>query len=212
MDGDVSGTRWRLLWSRGRGGALGGRQGPLLLALPLLIMGLLLPLAVATPIGGDDGGTGSFSREVGAGSGSAYDNLWYVHMSFMVTGVVLAIATILFILLKKRMKKSWYKAHWVTGIVSIILLLAGFSIAFHMIASTSGLKHFGVTHSRVGIVTLTITVVGLVLGLVYLAVKSAKKRVRSPHIWISWACIALLLLTVALGLFQVLYTYPGYWK
>jgi len=212
MDDDVSGTRWRVLGSRGGGGAPGVRRGPLLLALLLLIMGLLLPLAVASPIGGDDGGTGSFDHEVGASSGSTYDNLWPYHMALMVTGVALSIVTILFILMKNRMKKSWYKAHWVIGIASILILLTGFSVAFYMISSSTGLHHFEVNHSKVGIVTLTTTLAGVVVGLVFLTVKTAKKRVRKPHIWMSWATIGLMVLTIALGLFQILYKYPGYWK
>jgi len=50
------------------------------------------------------------------------------------------------------------------------------------------------------------------VGLVFLTVKTAKKRVRKPHIWMSWVTIGLMVLTIALGLFQILYKYPGYWK
>lgn len=126
--------------------------------------------------------------------------LWPFHAALMVSGLFLAIlaansAT------RRTPKTAWLRVHKVVGIVGVILVVCGLSLALYMVSATGG-PHFKVYHAHLGIITLIFTVLTPAVGIVSLKRRPPSPGIRKTHIWISRITLVLLIVTLTSGMIQ----------
>jgi hypothetical protein len=129
-------------------------------------------------------------------------NLWPLHAALMTAGTVLFLATYFSLEYKKQRKKWWMEAHHYTGTAAVLTAVAGLSIGFYMVAGLSA-GHLRVVHSLIGATTLVMGLLSLVVGFVFLRVKSLKRTTRRPHILFGALGIVMMIVTVISGLMHV---------
>jgi cytochrome b561 len=126
--------------------------------------------------------------------------LWPFHAALMVSGLFLAILAANSAA-RRTPKTSWLRIHKVVGIVGVILVVCGLSLAFYMVSATGG-PHFKVYHAHLGIVTLIFTVLTPAVGIISLKRRPPSPGIRKAHIWISRITLVLLIVTLTSGMIQ----------
>ena len=147
---------------------------------------------------------GSIAKTLEIGKTAAAEvkvpELWPFHAGFMSVGLFLMLVAVGNVV-GKTPKGSWLKAHKVVGGLSIALVVCGLIVASYMVSLAGG-GHLRVPHAYVGAVTLLFSVVTPILGYTALTWKAHRRPVRTVHVWVSRATIALIIVTIVSGLMQ----------
>ncbi|MGC1119458.1 MAG: hypothetical protein WBA22_00060 [Candidatus Methanofastidiosia archaeon] len=126
--------------------------------------------------------------------------LWPFHAGLMVSGLVLALVAANSAV-NKTPKTSWLRVHKVVGILGVVLIVCGLSLALYMVSAGGG-PHLRVYHAYFGIVTLLLTILTPVVGIVSLKRRPPSPGIRRTHIWLSRITIVLLIVTLTSGMIQ----------
>ena len=126
--------------------------------------------------------------------------LWMIHASLMSLGFFLVIVNLSNVVFKIPVK-GWFRIHKIAGILSVMFLVLGISVAIFMVSQFGG-SHFRVYHAYFGLSTLILLVLTPVIG--YLSSNLKQKRyMRSIHIWIGRIDLLMIMITLISGLMQV---------
>jgi hypothetical protein len=128
--------------------------------------------------------------------------LWPYHATLMTISTVMFVATYFSLAFKRQRRKWWMEAHHYTGTAAVLTAVAGLGIAFHMIGAL-GQGHLRIAHSYIGALTLTVGLVALAVGSVFIGVKALKRATRRPHILFGALGIVMMVITVISGLMHV---------
>ncbi len=130
---------------------------------------------------------------------SLYDDLWPIHATIMVIGIIL-ITVGFYIARTKKAQKWWLKRHHLLVIIGWLLMVIAFTIAWIMVGSVSAI-HFRVLHGYAGITTISLFVIAITLGVIITKVKKQSLPTRKNHRWIARITILFALVTVLSGIF-----------
>jgi hypothetical protein len=118
----------------------------------------------------------------------------------MITGLVVVIV-VAFVARFLRERNWWLRIHKSVASVGTMIVLGGFSIAFYMVATTSGV-HFAYLHSYMGLGSVTLALITTVTGHArqrgYL--KGGRPMFRRIHVTLALFTAIFMALTVYMGL------------
>jgi len=135
-------------------------------------------------------GAGYFDQGIGV--------YWPYHATLMITGFILLFAG--FMVARYHKTKDWYKTHTILQVCGGACILAGIAVGVYMV-TLSGLPSFRNIHEIFGIVTGILVIIALLLGYSVRRVHTAKTVVRTSHRWLGRITIALMAVTIVLGIF-----------
>jgi hypothetical protein len=159
----------------------------LLITLPLaFVCGPVLALPPSPP----GAGAAYFDQGIGV--------YWPYHATFMLTGFILLLTG--FIVARYHKTKDWYKTHTILQVCGGACILAGITVGVYMV-TLSGLPSFRNIHEVFGIITGFLVIIALVLGYSVRRVHTTKNVVRTSHRWLGRITIALMAVTIILGIF-----------
>jgi hypothetical protein len=123
---------------------------------------------------------------------------WPYHAFLMATGFILLLAG--FIVARYHKTQNWYKTHAFLQICGGACIIAGIAVGVYMV-TLSGLPSLRNIHEVFGIITGLLVIIALVLGYSVRRVHTAKNVVRTSHRWVGRITIALMAVTIVLGLY-----------
>ncbi len=123
--------------------------------------------------------------------------LWQIHASFMVTGLILIIFVGV-IARFLRAKPWWLKVHKTLATISLLIVLSGFLTAFYMVAISSGL-HFTLPHHWTGLAGLIFAFLTVLVGVLRSQMGLSRTQYRWIHISLAFITAILMLLNIILG-------------
>lgn len=121
---------------------------------------------------------------------------YLIHAVLMGSGFIL-LASGVFIAMRLRNKRRWFKTHRLLGQLGAGTLLLGWTAAVLMVARTSG-EHLQGPHAWLGLATILAGVAAACLGWLQLRLK--KRPVRIIHRWTGRAVILMQAAAIVLGL------------
>lgn len=121
---------------------------------------------------------------------------YLTHAALMAGGFVLLVAGV-FIVMRLRKQRWWFKIHRLLGLLGAGTLLLGWASATVMVARMSG-PHLQGLHARLGVATILLAVVTVGLG--WLQFRLKKKQIRIIHHWTGRATVVMQAANIALGL------------
>jgi len=121
---------------------------------------------------------------------------YLIHSVLMGSGFLL-LASGVFIAMRQRKQRWWFKTHRLLGMIGAGTLLLGWAAAVFMVARTSG-EHLQGPHAWLGIVTVLAAVVTACLG--WLQYRIKKRPIRIIHHWTGRATLLIQAVTIVLAL------------
>jgi uncharacterized membrane protein YozB (DUF420 family) len=134
-------------------------------------------------------GAGYFDQGIGI--------YWPYHATLMLTGFILLLTG--FIVARYHKTKDWYKTHTILQVCGGACILAGIAVGVYMVM-LSGLPPLRNIHEIFGIVTGILVIIALLLGYSVRRVHTTKTVVRTSHRWLGRITIALMAVTIVLGI------------
>jgi hypothetical protein len=101
----------------------------------------------------------------------------------------------------KRTVKTWRATHIAMELSGALLGIAGAWVGVWMVSQTFGV-HLRVPHAWLALATIVLLIATPILGQLFLKLKEGKKQLRLAHHYCGRAALALMGLTIILGLFQ----------
>jgi len=100
-----------------------------------------------------------------------------------------------------RKKKWWLKVHKTLNITSVILALAGFTLAAAMVQASGG-PHFRVAHAIFGAASLLLLLATPYLGFKIFKLKGKEKtaKIKTMHRWFGRFTASMIIITALAGL------------
>ncbi|UCE10947.1 MAG: hypothetical protein JSW61_03180 [Candidatus Thorarchaeota archaeon] len=126
--------------------------------------------------------------------------LWQIHAGTMTTGLIIVIVVAL-IARFLRGKNWWLRVHKSVASIGTLTVLAGFSVAFYMVTTTSGV-HFAYLHSYMGLTSVTLALITTITGYARQRGKLKVNRTlfRRLHISLAVLTASFMTLTIYMGL------------
>lgn len=145
---------------------------------------------------------GSATIDTGTGDAEVDEGFpgWSLHAILMTVGVLLMFYG--FTLVRKK-ERGWMEHH--RRVMTAAAVLAGLGLLFGMGAVVQGGgPHLRLPHTWIGAVTLFVVTLTLIQGYQYRKATSKKRgRMRNTKIWLGRASLALMVLTMVLGVITV---------
>ena len=166
-----------------------------------IFTGFLITLALAAVCGGPALALPPSAPGEGAGAGHFDQGIgvyWPYHATLMMTGFILLLTG--FIVARYHKTKDWYKTHTILQVCGGTCILAGIAVGVYMV-TLSGLPSLRNIHEVFGVITGLLLIIALVLGYSVRRVHTAKNVVRTSHRWVGRITIALMAVTIVLGVF-----------
>jgi len=148
------------------------------------------PALALPPSASGSAGAGHFDQGIGI--------YWPYHATLMITGFILLFTG--FLVARYHKTKDWYKTHTILQVCGGTCILAGIAVGVYMV-TLSGLPSFRNIHEIFGVITGLMVIITLVLGYSVRWVHTAKNVVRTSHRWLGRITIALMAVTIVLGIF-----------
>ncbi|MEN6475009.1 MAG: cytochrome b561 domain-containing protein [Syntrophaceae bacterium] len=120
---------------------------------------------------------------------------YLIHAVLMAGGFIL-LASGVFIVMRLRNQRWWFKTHRMLGLLGAVFMIAGWIAAAIMLAG-GGDNPAGL-HAYLGVATILLSVVTAGLGLLQFRLK--KKQIRIIHHWTGRATVIMQAANIALGL------------
>ena len=120
---------------------------------------------------------------------------YLIHAVLMAGGFIL-LATGVFIVMRLRKQRWWFKTHRMLGLLGAVFMIVGWTVASIMLAE-GGENPEGL-HAFLGLTAILVAVVTAGLGLLQFRLK--KKQIRIIHHWTGRATVILQAANIALGL------------
>jgi cytochrome b561 len=160
------------------------------LLFPLIVFALVCVPALALPTPPPGAGAGHFGQGIGV--------YWPYHASLMVTGFILLLTG--FIVARYHKTKNWFRSHAILQVCGSACVIAGMAVGVYMV-ELSGLPPLRNIHEIFGVTTVFLVIITLALGYSIRRVQTAKNSVRTSHRWLGRITIALMAVTIVLGIY-----------
>jgi hypothetical protein len=152
--------------------------------------------------GNDDYTSGHTSRgygtiDISTGEYTAGTELWLIHATFMVLGLIFLISGSCIAKLLRK-KKWWLKTHRALGVLGAVFGILGITIAIIMV-ETAGTGHIRYPHSLIGIITIIFLFITPTLGYKISKGKTSK-GLKATHRWIGRIALILMIFNIVSGL------------
>ena len=124
--------------------------------------------------------------------------LWPYHAALMSLGFV-ALSTGIFVARYLKTRQWRLKLHKAFGIVGVLFVLSGFSLAIYMVAGSTG-QHFTFPHDYLGAIAIIFVCITPILGYAQFHVSSNRATIRTIHRWSGRITVILVFITILSGL------------
>lgn len=127
--------------------------------------------------------------------------LWPLHAAVMAVSFILMLGGIL--IARYLKKKKWrIKVHRRTELTGAFIGVIGIILMFVIIAF-AGENHLKIFHSILGLVSGCLLVLNVMLGYMFLKLKSGKKPLRLLHRWNGYTALLFMAITIIFGILHV---------